>query len=157
MKELLVNTKVRTVIICGECVKPHCVYSKKKLSATEQAKLTDVKNSWVYTCGSTLFPPSSMFHSTIVVCQNITCSSPMETYYFSTTMAHFPPVCYWCGAIEDALVKDDQYYELTRNYQTVYAICFFCKAEGKSPTVATHLMRRKDLGESKMTDRFNKD
>ena len=54
-------------------------------------------------------------------------------YYFSTTMAHFPPVCYWCGAIEDALVKDDQYYELTRNYQTVYAICFFCKAEGKSP------------------------
>ena len=99
MKELLVNTKVRTVITCGECVKPCCVYSKQKLSATEQAKLTDVKNSWVYTCGSTLFPSSLMFHSTIVVHQNIICSSPMETYYFSTTMAHFPPVCYWCGAI----------------------------------------------------------
>ena len=80
----------------------------------------------------------------------------METYYFSTTMTHFPPVCYWCGTIEDALVKDDQYYELTRNYQTVYAICFFCKA-GKPPYRRHPFNAPKDLGESKMTDRFNKD
>ena len=99
MKEILVNTKVRAVIICGECVKPRCVYSKKKLSATEQAKLTDVKNSWVYTCGSALFPPSSMFHSTIVIRQNITCSSPMETLLLFYTYGTFSSglLLVWCN------------------------------------------------------------
>ena len=127
------SAKVRAVITCGECLKPRCVYSRTKLSVTEQAKLTDVKESWLYTCGSSLFPPSSEFHGTIIARQSITCASPIETSYFSATLVHFPPVCYWCGGQEETLVKDDEYGHLSAHFQTVHAICFLCKAEGKMP------------------------
>lgn len=132
-KSILVSTKVRATIVCGECTKPRAVYAKSKLTVDEQGQLTDVKNSWLYTCGSSLFPPTSPLHNTMVVRQNITCESPVESQYYSATLVHFPPVCYWCGGQEETLVLDDEYYNLRAHYQTVRAICFFCKAQGKSP------------------------
>lgn len=66
-KGVLVSAKVRTVIICGQCLKPRCVYSRRKLNVTEQAYLTDLKDSHLYSCGSSLFPSASECHDTIVV------------------------------------------------------------------------------------------
>ena len=39
-KDILVSAKVQAVIICGECLKPPCVYSSTKLSVNEQARLS---------------------------------------------------------------------------------------------------------------------
>ena len=79
------STKVRAVITCGE-ENPKCVYLRTKLSVVEQAKVTDVKESQLYTCGSSLFPWSSEFHTTIVNRHNITCASPIEASYFPATL-----------------------------------------------------------------------
>ena len=34
---------------------------------------------------------------------------------------------------EESLVRDDEYMELERNFQTVHAICMLCKHDGKHP------------------------
>ena len=58
-------------------------------------------------------------------------SHPIELQYFSATLVHFPPVCFWCGAPEETLIRDAIYTEKERNFQTVHAICMFCRSEGK--------------------------
>ena len=96
-KAILVNAKVCAVICCGECFKPHCIYSKAKLTLSEERAVSNLESSKVYTCGCSLFPPSSKFCDTIVVKQDIECLDPVESQYFTATLIHFPPVCYWCG------------------------------------------------------------
>lgn len=132
-KAILVNAKVRAVICCGECLKPRCIYSKAKLTLSEERAVSNLKSSKVYTCGCSLFPPSSKFCDTIVVKQDIECLDPVESQYFTATLIHFPPVCYWCGNPEETLLYDDEYYQLESEYETVRAICTFCKSEQKSP------------------------
>ena len=51
--------------------------------------------------------------------------------YYSATLVHFPPVCYWCGAAEEILIHDSIFTEKERNFQTVHAICMFCRSEGE--------------------------
>ena len=109
-----------------ECFKPRCVYSKAKLTKDEQIALKRVQESWLYTCGSSIFPPNSACHDTVCVKESFTCSDPIELSYFSAALVHFLLVCYWCGMPEDSLVRDDEYMELERNYQTVHAICMLC-------------------------------
>ena len=70
-KSLLVATKVRTVILCGECSKPRCIYANTTFTRDEQIHITSVKESKVYTCGSPLFPTDS---SSIVVREALVCS-----------------------------------------------------------------------------------
>ena len=120
------------MIVCGECHRPHYIYSRKKLNDDEKAQVTDIIESRLYTCGSMLFPPTSEFHTNIVVQRSITCASPMEVSYFSAKLVHFPPTCYWCGGIEEMLLRDNEYHNLSSQFQIVYAICFLCKAEGKA-------------------------
>ena len=54
-KSLLVAGKVRGVITCGECCKPRCIYAKTRLSEDQQVKLQHIRESDIYTCGSSLF------------------------------------------------------------------------------------------------------
>ena len=66
-KAILVCGKVRCTVTCGECHKPRCVYSMSKLIAQETSHVAVVKNSNLYTCGASLFPPGSNYEATIVV------------------------------------------------------------------------------------------
>ena len=132
-KAILVSSKVRCIMTCHECFKPRCIYSKAKLTKDEQIALKRVQESRLYTCGSSIFPPNSACHDTVCVKESFTCSDPIELSYFSAALVHFPLVCYWCGMPEDSLVRDDEYMELERNYQTVHAICMLCKHDGKHP------------------------
>ncbi len=121
------------VIVCGECTKPRCVYARSKLCRAESVAVENVKDSHLYTCGSSIFPPSSEYYDSIVLRENITCSDPIELQYFSSTLVHYPPLCYWCGNAEETLVRDEDLVELQRKFQTVRPICFFCISDGKSP------------------------
>lgn len=100
-KSLLVRGKVRGVMECGECSKPRCIYSPSKLASKDHDAIKHVKESDLFTCGSSLFPPDSVYNNSIVVREALICSSNMETQYFSSVLVHFPPVCYFCGLGEE--------------------------------------------------------
>ncbi len=44
------------VLVCGECLKPRCVYSKRKLTKDEFNKLAIYKENFLYCCGGSIFP-----------------------------------------------------------------------------------------------------
>ena len=123
--------------VCINCLwwvfKTSCCVCKVKTNSGWTSQLTDARNSCQYTCASSLFPPTSPLHNTMVVRLNITCESPIESQYHSAILVHFPPICHWYGGQEETLVLDE-YYNLQAHYQTIRAICFFCKAQGKSPS-----------------------
>ena len=72
----------------------------------------------------TLFVLEEVLHVVILL------SFPISLHHY---IVHFPLVCYWCGLPEESLVRDDEYMELERNFQTVHVICMLCKHDGKHP------------------------
>ena len=50
----------------------------------EEVILQNLGDEKLYTCGSPLFPSNSLVVDTIVVQQNINCSTPMECQYYSS-------------------------------------------------------------------------
>ncbi len=44
------------VLVCGECLKPRCFYSKRKLTKDEFNKLAIYKENFLYCCGGSIFP-----------------------------------------------------------------------------------------------------
>ena len=83
----------------------------------------------LFTCGCSLFQPTSKFYETIVVRQNCSCVTPVEAQYYSAKLVSFPPVCYYCGLPEESLVNDDEIVQLKQLYAVVRPIYFFCKAD----------------------------
>ena len=74
-----ITARVRETIACKECDKKRVLYSLKRLSALEKATLKRLDEEIIYTCGSTL-PSLAEF---VVVREGITCSTPIETTYYS--------------------------------------------------------------------------
>ena len=132
-KKLLVGGKVRSIMVCSECNKPRCVYTAASLSSEERNRLKCLAETRVYTCGSTLFPPESPLHRTIVCRQTLNCSSVMETQYYSGVSTAFPPVCWHCASPEEMLTNDEFMEDLRSQYAVVRPICFLCRSDGKRP------------------------
>lgn len=51
-KSLLVSGKVRATIICDECQKHRCIYSRSILTDEQQKLIADIKDSRLYSCGA---------------------------------------------------------------------------------------------------------
>ena len=83
------------------------------------------------TCGSPLFAGES---DSIVVRAALVCSNPIEAQYYSSKLAHFPPVCYHCGLGEESLADNPEIQELKKCYAIVLPICFLCLHDGKKPS-----------------------
>jgi len=132
-KSILVCGKVRAIVTCDECKKPRCIYSLSKLSPRELQEIELVKETNLYTCGSSLFPPDSPYHNRIVVRVSLVCSNNMEAQYYSSVLVHFPPVCYYCGLGEESLVNNEEMNELKESYAIVHPLCFICASDGKQP------------------------
>lgn len=132
-KKLLVAGKVRRIIVCSDCSKPRCVYAAASLASEEKNRLKCLNETEVYTCGSTLFPPESPLHRTVVCRQALSCSSPMETQYYSGVATAFPPVCWYCASPEEMLTNDEFMANLRSQYAVVRPICFLCRSDGKRP------------------------
>lgn len=142
-KLLSQSGKVRAVLSCGDCFKPRCVFSDSSLTNNEKDMLVELEAD--YTCGSTLFPESSEYHSSIVTQVNLSCADDIEPQYYSATLVKFPPVCCHCGGSEETLVEDELIRDLKQRKQVVRPICCFCRSEGKEPNTwgATSNKRRK--------------
>ena len=107
-------------------------------------KVDDIRCSKLYVCGSFLFLPDSMYHSTIVVRQALSCEEHVEVQYYSSTLCSFPPVCYHCGGPEETLLNNEEVLELKKQFAIVRPICFLCRSSGKRPaTRQPNLMAKK--------------
>ena len=124
--ELFHNTRVQTVIPCQECTKPRCVFAAKVLSTEEKAAIAIIDDSLMFSCGMPMLVSESPLHKTIVVCQKITRTSPIEAQYYSAKLVKLSPVCYWCSAPEETLVHNERITELQRQFQIVRPNCFLC-------------------------------
>lgn len=118
---------VCSIMICGECLKPRCFYSSRKLSRSEQIELHQCKEDYLYTCGGTVIPDD---HSLFSVCSSEiiqNCEEPVSPHYFSCRL-QCVLCCYSCGAFADLVPIPD---EMKKGFQSVHPICTECKAQGK--------------------------
>ena len=115
-----------------------------KLTAQEASHVAVIKDSNLYTCGASLFPPGSNYEMTIVVREAIVCSMHIESQYYSAVLIHFPPVCYYCGQGEEALVDIK---ELKASYAVVYPV-FSAIARVSGRTVSSYRTWPKDVKHS---------
>ena len=129
------NTRVRGCMVCQECLKPRCIYAASVLSDGHKAAVRIVEDSRLYSCGSPLFGSDSPISTTVVIRQKLSCSSPMESTYYSATLVSLPPVCYWCGVCKDALVYDEEYTIQNFNDSTklLDLYVFYVRVKGKVP------------------------
>ena len=96
-------------------------------------ELKHVEDSRLYICGASLFPEGAMLAELVVVRQAIVCRSPIESQYHNSVLVSFPLVCYYCGAVEECLMDDEETRQLKQSYAIIYPICFLCKSDGKNP------------------------
>lgn len=124
------------------------MFSAQKLQWSEKVLLKEVADERLYTCGSPLFTPDSPVLDTIVVRQNIGCTNPMESQYYSARLVSFQPVCYYCGVTEESFVDDATIQQLREEYAVVRPLCFLCQSEGKTPFVKmpTNVKKRPRIG-----------
>lgn len=132
-KDLLVGTRARTFIACSDCGKSRVVYSKTKLSKLAGDAVRRVCEQNTYCCGDPLFPESGISYDSIVVREGITCTSPMETTYYSNIITRFEPCCFHCGAFDDLIQDDDEMMlTLKQSYTMVRPLCSRCRSKGRT-------------------------
>ncbi|XP_052250554.1 uncharacterized protein LOC127857879 isoform X2 [Dreissena polymorpha] len=127
-REILRNEKLRDAVLCGECSRPRCVFSPNKLDRQQEEFLRNIKACHSYICGDQLEDAPDLY-----VRRCVTCSSEVETAYFSAKCRHYlPPVCIHCGS-PDCLLDDNDAYvaDLYIKYSIVRPICVSCRHSGK--------------------------
>ena len=96
-------------IQCCECLKPRVLYSQRKLKHPEERCLQDLLCDVMYSCGSQLSdlvsddtPPLHRdLLQRVFVLGNLTCSTRVETAYYSSQV--FENVCVHCGTLDEIM------------------------------------------------------
>lgn len=120
-------------------IKPWIIFSACYLSEEQKIAFAQAIEPQLYTCGSALFPPTSPYHSTIVVCRANSCTDPVVTQYYSAKLV-IPAVCYYCGMSEETLVNDEEIQELKQQYVVVCPFFFFSQHKASTHTQATPII-----------------
>jgi hypothetical protein len=131
--------KVRSVVICFSCNKPHCIFSNEINDACNDAaaELEKKMESLVgYTCGDLIFDDDHPVSQVIAQRKHLDCETKVETAYFNVEGRKFKtvPVCIYCG---ETGTKDFLYQQLQLELhnKTVgkkcYPICVDCLEDGK--------------------------
>ena len=133
---------VARVLHCTECDKPRVLYSSCKLLTRHEKELDCTLNDVSYLCGTDLkdcIPDeineavrSEHILSRVFVRKNISCSSRIETPYFSSSC--FSDVCIYCGS-GDSLIP-------TNEANGYYPQCASCKSDSTKPGI---LKRKRKL------------
>ena len=133
-RALLVAARVRDVIFCCECSKPHCVFSATRLLHAENIEVQRVRmrahTHVVRHCSQT-----HITIDTLVVREALKYSSQVESTYYSSPRVSFEACCVYCGTT-DELLDDQEVKETRQRYHTVRPLCLQCKIAGKK--LVTH-------------------
>ena len=93
-----------------------------------------------YTCGAAPFPGSHDLFDKLVVKEGMSCSTPIETtYYTGSGTSRFEDICYYCGDNE-ILEDNNEIDELKAQYGIVRPICESCFSKGLRPNVRNNIM-----------------
>ena len=79
----ILSAKVRQFVVCAECGKRRCIYSKEVLSLPDLRALERVQDDLFYVCGAPLFPEDDPLRDKLIVREGISCMSPIEITYYS--------------------------------------------------------------------------
>ena len=85
-------------------------------------ELKHVEDSRLYICGASLIPEGAMLAELVVVRQAIVCRSPIESQYHNSVLVSFPLVCYYCGAVEECLMDDEETRQLKQSIPSVFCV-----------------------------------
>ena len=126
---------IARVLHCTECDKPRVLYSSHKLLSQDGKVLDFTLSNVLYSCGTELkdYIPdeinegvrSEHILNRVFVRKNISCSSRIETSYFSSDC--FSDVCIYCGS-SDSLIP-------TNEVNGYYPQCGSCKSDSKEPGI----------------------
>ena len=118
---MLVAQKVRALIKCALCRKPRFIYSNTKLTSNVKANVEIIISDGEYACGGSFTDDESYLRQSVVVRRQLTCTSPLETMYFSSTIG-FPVVCCQCGGASGTSLVDDAETKALKRKFTVVAV-----------------------------------
>ena len=101
------------ILICGECLKPRCVYSQRKLTKVEYTELQCCKEEYLYTCDGKIILETSELVT--LCCPEMIggCRDAVSPHYFAARLHNYP-CCHHCGAFGDLCPITA---EMKRSYQ----------------------------------------
>ncbi len=115
------------VLVCGECLKPRCVYSKRKLTKDEFNKLAIYKENFLYCCGGSIFPEEDEDINLLCAHEILDgCNDNISPHYYASRLKN-TPCCYHCGSYGDLRSISDA---MKKNYQTIHPVCSECYETG---------------------------
>lgn len=111
-------------IQCCECLKRRVLYSQRKLKHQDEMLLQEVLSGLMYSCGSQLSdilcddtpPLQGDLLSRVFVVANLTCSTRIETAYYSSQV--FENICVHCGGPD--LMREEEAVDIMPTCQ----LCF---------------------------------
>ena len=105
LKQHANNTQI--VIKCYYCNKPRLIFSKSKVSPNITLKFKRETSDLFYVCGTSIPELSSKdVYSVLHVKQNLKCTDPVESIYYSLT---YESVCVHCGTTRHILTSTNQF------------------------------------------------
>ncbi|XP_033730159.1 uncharacterized protein LOC117319474 [Pecten maximus] len=126
---ILVAQNARKTILCEECAKPRCVYSRRALTLREERSFRRIKDRYNYTCGSLITPEGDSLHGTVFVRLQLCCTTPIEMAYYSAPAAiGRKDLCCYCASFEET----ERDPEALKTFRVVLPLCKPCKTAGKA-------------------------
>ena len=130
-KAYFTKEKVGDAVECESCGKWRCVYAPTKPPRASKDQFHQAVDTLMYTCGALILPEGHPVAEIFIVCQDISCSDPVEKQYYSCK--NFDLICCRCGSTEpDALVNK----EMKCQYKVVNPVCRACLEKGAEPVVS---------------------
>lgn len=166
-------TSVRDVVICSNCGKPRCLFTKKEPTKEEKSFLEKAKEE-DFVCGNLLIDPNSNRNHALngVIYQRIAlnCESPVEKEYYnpkptnggmSGQRKYFraKDICHLCTSEENVLSGDDVAEEVDSKGRKCLMTCRHCLDKGMKPVVygkANQGMKRRQAQEAKEKEKESK-
>lgn len=130
-KAYFTKEKVGDTVECESCGKWRCVYAPTKPPRASKDQFHQAVDTLMYTCGAPILPEGHPVAEIFIVCQDISCSDPVEKQYYSCK--NFDQICCRCGSTEpDVLVNE----EMKCQYKVVNPVCLACLEKGAEPVVS---------------------
>ena len=123
-----------------------CLYSNSKLNDVVERSVKEIIADGEYACGGSFFDDENHLRHSVVARRQLTCSSPLETTYYSAKIS-LPPLCHHCGSTSGAQLADLS--DVSERFAQVRPMCLHCKAKGLKPATRAPKMTHPDAKKKK--------